>query len=62
MPRSTSATAAGRRCPTANWSGLVFSLIQNAQNIGYLIPVEEIQLFLKDVADGSVYDGKPQIT
>ena len=39
--------------------GLVFSLIQNAQNIGYLIPVEEIQLFLNDVADG-VYDGKPQ--
>lgn len=40
--------------------GLVFSLIQNAQNIGYLIPVEEIELFLEDVADG-VYDGKPQI-
>jgi S1-C subfamily serine protease len=40
--------------------GLVFSLIQNAQNIGYLIPVEEIRLFLDDVADG-VYDGKPQI-
>jgi len=40
--------------------GLVFSLIQNAQNIGYLIPVEEIQLFLEDVADG-VYDGKPQV-
>jgi S1-C subfamily serine protease len=39
--------------------GLVFSLIQNAQNIGYLIPVEEIQLFLDDIADG-VYDGKPQ--
>lgn len=39
--------------------GLVFSLIQNAQNIGYLIPVEEIQLFLNDVKDG-VYDGKPQ--
>ena len=39
--------------------GLVFSLIQNAQNIGYLIPVEEIQLFLNDIADG-VYDGKPQ--
>ena len=39
--------------------GLVFSLIQNAQNIGYLIPVEEIQLFLNDIAD-SVYDGKPQ--
>ena len=40
--------------------GLVFSLIQNAQNIGYLIPVEEIQLFLNDIADG-VYDGKPQM-
>jgi len=39
--------------------GLVFSLIQNAQNIGYLIPVEEIQLFLTDIKDG-VYDGKPQ--
>lgn len=39
--------------------GLVFSLIQNAQNIGYLIPVEEIQIFLADVKDG-VYDGKPQ--
>jgi S1-C subfamily serine protease len=39
--------------------GLVFSLIQNAQNIGYLIPVEEIQLFLDDIKDG-VYDGKPQ--
>jgi len=40
--------------------GLVFSLIQNAQNIGYLIPVEEIQLFLDDIVDG-VYDGKPQM-
>jgi S1-C subfamily serine protease len=40
--------------------GLVFSLIQNAQNIGYLIPVEEIRLFLADIADG-VYHGKPQI-
>ena len=40
--------------------GLVFSLIQNAQNIGYLIPVEEIKLFLTDIADG-IYDGKPQM-
>jgi S1-C subfamily serine protease len=40
--------------------GLVFSLIQNAQNIGYLIPVEEIKLFLSDIADGA-YDGKPQM-
>ena len=40
--------------------GLVFSLIQNAQSIGYLIPVEEIQLFLTDITDGK-YDGKPQL-
>jgi len=40
--------------------GLVFSLIQNAQSIGYLIPVEEIQLFLNDIVDGK-YDGKPQL-
>src|SRR4029077_5138718 len=40
--------------------GLGFSLIQNAQSIGYLIPVEEIQLFLADIAD-SKYDGKPQL-
>ncbi len=40
--------------------GLVFSLIQNAQNIGYLIPVEEIRLFLADITDG-IYDGKPQM-
>jgi S1-C subfamily serine protease len=40
--------------------GLVFSLIQNAQSIGYLIPVEEIRLFLADIADGK-YDGKPQL-
>ena len=40
--------------------GLVFSLIQNAQNIGYIIPVEEIRLFLADIADGK-YDGKPQM-
>jgi S1-C subfamily serine protease len=40
--------------------GLVFSLIQNAQNIGYVIPVEEIRLFLADIADGA-YDGKPQM-
>src|SRR5262245_58295662 len=40
--------------------GLVFSLIQNAQNIGYLIPVEEIQLLLSDIGDDT-YDGKPQL-
>ncbi len=40
--------------------GLVFSQIRNAQNIGYLIPVEEIRMFLADIADGR-YDGKPQL-
>jgi S1-C subfamily serine protease len=38
--------------------GLVFSKLQQADNIGYIIPMEEIQLFLKDVEDGH-YDGKP---
>lgn len=38
--------------------GLVFSRIQEADNIGYLIPATEIQLFFKDIADGQ-YDGKP---
>jgi S1-C subfamily serine protease len=38
--------------------GLVFSKISQADNIGYIIPGEEIELFLRDVADGK-YDGKP---
>lgn len=38
--------------------GLAFSGLMNAQNIGYIIPNEEIELFLKDVADQK-YDGKP---
>ena len=40
--------------------GLAFSHLTSAQNIGYIIPNEEIELFLKDVADGH-YDGKPAI-
>lgn len=40
--------------------GLAFSRLNNADNIGYIIPCEEIELFLKDVADGR-YDGKPMI-
>lgn len=40
--------------------GLVFSLIPGAQSIGYLIPAEEIRIFLDDLKDG-VYDGKPQL-
>lgn len=39
-------------------AGLVFSKIEKADNIGYLIPPEEIESFLTDVADGK-YDGKP---
>jgi S1-C subfamily serine protease len=39
--------------------GLAFSRLGGtAQNIGYIIPCEEIELFLHDVADGH-YDGKP---
>jgi S1-C subfamily serine protease len=37
--------------------GLAFSGLMNAQNIGYIIPNEEIELFLKDIADKR-YDGK----
>ncbi len=40
--------------------GLAFSSLAGAQNIGYIIPCEEIELFLQDIADG-VYDGKPAI-
>lgn len=39
--------------------GLVFSRME-AENIGYLIPVEEIRTFLADAADGK-YEGKPQM-
>ena len=40
--------------------GVAFSGLTKAENIGYLIPVEEVQLFLGDVADG-VYNGKPRL-
>jgi S1-C subfamily serine protease len=40
--------------------GLVFSVIANADNIGYLIPVEEIRMFLHDIEDGK-YEGKPKL-
>lgn len=39
--------------------GLAFSRLGGgAENIGYIIPSEEIELFLRDLADGH-YDGKP---
>ncbi len=37
--------------------GLVFSGIRTAENIGYLIPAEEIRMFLEDCDDGAT-DGK----
>jgi S1-C subfamily serine protease len=40
--------------------GLAFSHLAGAQNIGYIIPCEEIELFLQDIADG-IYDGKPAL-
>lgn len=38
--------------------GLAFSHLGRSDNISYIIPVEEIQDFLQDIADGH-YDGKP---
>ena len=40
--------------------GLTFSRLNGAENIGYIIPSEEVDLFLKDIADGH-YDGKPMM-
>ena len=40
--------------------GLIFSRLSAADNIGYIIPTEEIDLFLDDVKDGK-YDGKPAL-
>jgi len=38
--------------------GLAFSRLGGGDNIGYIIPCEEIDLFLADIKDGR-YDGKP---
>jgi S1-C subfamily serine protease len=40
--------------------GIIFSRLNTAENIGYIIPSEEIELFLQDIADGH-YDGKPAL-
>jgi S1-C subfamily serine protease len=42
----------------SNMIGLAFSHLGGAENIGYIIPCEEIELFLKDIAGGR-YHGKP---
>jgi S1-C subfamily serine protease len=38
--------------------GVAFSHLGGTENIGYIIPCEEVELFLQDIADGH-YDGKP---
>ncbi len=38
--------------------GLAFSRLGGGDNIGYIIPNEEVELFLADIQDGR-YDGKP---
>ena len=40
--------------------GIAFSHLRQAENIGYIIPDEEIELFLKATASGH-YDGKPAL-
>jgi S1-C subfamily serine protease len=40
--------------------GVAFSGLSSAENIGYLIPAEEVRTFLDDLQDGH-YDGKPQL-
>ena len=40
--------------------GVAFSGLTKAENIGYLIPVDEVRTFLDDVQDGT-YDGKPRM-
>ncbi len=40
--------------------GLAFSRLGGGDNIGYIIPCEEVDLFLADVADGK-YAGKPMM-
>jgi S1-C subfamily serine protease len=41
--------------------GLAFGIFTKAQNIGYIVPTEEIELFLRDVAEGRRDGGKPAL-
>jgi S1-C subfamily serine protease len=41
--------------------GLVFSRLTQGQNIGYIIPNEEIESFLEEVAPSGRYQGKPAL-
>jgi S1-C subfamily serine protease len=40
--------------------GIAYAVLNGTQNISYIIPTEEIELFLRDVSDGR-YDGKPAL-
>jgi len=40
--------------------GVVFSGIEYAENIGYVIPASEVHLFLSDIEDGQ-YNGPPEL-
>lgn len=40
--------------------GVVFSGIESADNIGYVIPAEEVVAFLDDINDGT-YNGRPRL-
>jgi S1-C subfamily serine protease len=40
--------------------GIIFSRLNSAENTGYIIPSEEIELFLQDIEDGH-YEGKPAL-
>ena len=40
--------------------GVVMQVISNSQNIGYLVPVNMVEHFLKDIEDGK-YDGYPEL-
>ena len=42
-------------------AGMIIGLLDQAQNVGYVIPHEEVDDFLADVADGH-FDGKPRLS
>ena len=41
--------------------GVVFSGVESADNIGYLIPAEEAIAFLNDIDDNGQFDGRPRL-
>ena len=41
--------------------GVVFSGVESADNIGYLIPVEEVVAFISDIDDNNEFDGRPRL-